>query len=224
MFSNLLSFWKGKDFLTQVIGQFKSMLDNSEQMYDLVCQSLLENAHISDLKGKVYALDKEVNLWQREIRKRIVTHMSLQPTIDANASLLLMSVVKDAERLGDYAKNLYEVTCLLEKPLDVELFHKHFNGIDKEIKALFEQTKKAFIDSDDTVAEGTFNSESRIAKKCDLIVEELAKSDLSTNEAVCMVLIARHFKRIAAHLVNIATSVILPLDEIDYFDEKHIND
>ena len=52
------------------------------------------------------------------------------------------------------------------------------------------------------------------------IIEELAKSNLSTNEAVCFTLMARYYKRIAAHLTNIATSVILPLTDLDYFDER----
>jgi hypothetical protein len=35
---------------------------------------------------------------------------------------------------------------------------------------------------------------------------------------------ARYFKRIAAHLTNIATSVILPLTDLDYFDERRSED
>jgi len=42
--------------------------------------------------------------------------------------------------------------------------------------------------------------------------------------AVCFALIAKHFKRIVAHLVNIATSVILPLSDLDYFDERRKNE
>jgi phosphate uptake regulator len=49
---------------------------------------------------------------------------------------------------------------------------------------------------------------------------KLAASDLSTNEGVCYTLVARYFKRIAAHLVNISTSVVLPISQLDYFDEK----
>ena len=220
MFKNLLSFWKGKDFLAQVLEKFKSMLDGTESMFKAVCSRLLEQAEESDLKKRIYEIDKKVNLAQKDIRKRIVEHLSLQPTVDVTACLLLMSVVKDAERLGDYAKNLYEVTELLAKPLDRTLFNQHFDDIDKDILALFEQTKEAFIEADEEKARLAWDYEKRIAKGCDRIVEQVAKSDLSVNEAVCFALIARHFKRIVAHLVNIATSVILPLSDLDYFDEK----
>lgn len=220
MFRNLLSFWKGKEFLAQVFEEFKDMLDDTEFMFKAVCGRLLDNIEEPDLKKKIYEIDKKVNRLQKDIRKRIVEHLSLQPTVNITACLLLMSVVKDAERLGDYAKNLYEVTELLEKPIDKKLFSEYFGNIDKDIMALFEQTRAAFIEADEEKAGLAWDYEKRIAKDCDRIVEQIAKSNLSVNEAVCFTLIARHFKRLVAHLVNIATSVILPISDLDYFDEK----
>ncbi|MHC5157824.1 MAG: PhoU domain-containing protein, partial [Planctomycetota bacterium] len=73
---------------------------------------------------------------------------------------------------------------------------------------------------DDAKAKATYHLESRIVKECDAILINLAASDLSTNEGVCYALIARYYKRIAAHLVNISTSVVLPISQLDYFDEK----
>ncbi|MHC4437409.1 MAG: PhoU domain-containing protein [Planctomycetota bacterium] len=178
MFKNLLSFWKGKDFLVQVLEDFRIMLDDSESMFEMVC------------------------------------------SVDVNACLILMSVVKDAERLGDYSKNLYEVTELLAQPIERELFSEYFDELDKKILALFQQTKEAFIDANEEQARSAWEYEKTIAKGCDKIVERLAQSNLPVNQAVCFTLVARHFKRIVAHLVNIATAVILPLSDIDYFDER----
>ncbi|UCG57825.1 MAG: hypothetical protein JSU70_23535 [Phycisphaerales bacterium] len=224
MFKNLLSFWKGKEFLTEVFDEFKEMLDGTESMYKIVCNQLLDNVEEPDLKQRIYDIDKKVNLLQKDIRKRIVEHLSLQPTVDVTACLLLMSVVKDAERLGDYGKNLYEVTELLEKPIGRPLFGEYFDALDKDICVLFERTREAFIDADDEKAKSAWDFEKKIAKTCDAIVERVARSSLSVNEAVCFTLIARHFKRIGAHLVNIATSVILPLSDLDYFDERKIDE
>jgi phosphate transport system protein len=220
MFRNLLSFWKGKDFLSHVFKEFKGMLDDTEIMFTSVCKQLLDNVEEPGLKQKIYDIDKKVNNLQKDIRKRIVEHLSLQPTVDVAACLVLMSVVKDAERLGDYCKNLFEVTELLSKPVDRELFTKYFDGIEKDILEMFGLTKKAFIEADEEKARLTWDYKTRLTKDCNRIVAELAKCDLSVNEAVCFVLVARYFKRLVAHLVNIATSVILPLSDLDYFDEK----
>jgi len=220
MFKNLLSFWKGKDFLVQVLDDFKIMLNDSETMFEAVCAQLLTGKEKTGLKDKIYKIDKQVNNLQKDIRRRIVEHLSLQPTVDVNACLILMSVVKDAERLGDYSKNLYEVTELLAGPIDSALFTEYFDEMDKKILALFQQTQKAFIEADEEQARSAWEHEKKIAKGCDQIVERLAKSNLTVNQAVCFTLVARHFKRIVAHLVNIATSVVLPLSDLDYFDEK----
>lgn len=220
MFKNLLHFWKGKDFLNQVLEEFKNMLDDSQIMFDSVCKKLINDEESPGLKDKIYEIDRKVNSLQRDIRKRVVEHLSLQPSVNVPTCLILMSVVKDAERLGDYCKNLFEVSKLLAKPLDKEKYLKLFNNIENEISELFEQTKKAFIESDEEKAKNSWGYKREISQRCDGIIKELANSNIAINEAVCFTLMARYFKRIAAHLTNIATSVIVPLSDLDYFDEK----
>ena len=220
MFKNLLDFWKGKDFLTNVLDEFGSMLEDARQMFEMVCRNLLQDKAIDGLEDKIYSVDKKINLFEKDIRKRIIAHLSIQPSVDVPMSLLMMSVVKDAERLGDYAKNLFQVSRMAKRPLNKEVFLKYFGDMDRDISKMFEDTKKAFIDSDEKVAKSIWQIERKVVKRCDNILEELAKSSLSTNEAVTFTLIARYFKRTAAHLTNIATSVILPVSELDFFDEK----
>ncbi|MBU1147549.1 MAG: hypothetical protein KKD11_04285 [Candidatus Omnitrophica bacterium] len=220
MFKNLLQFWKGKDFLTEVLEEFKGMLDDTHKMFEAVCNKLIYNKEEPGLRDRIYDIDRRVNDLQKNIRKRIVEHLSLQPSVDMSTSLILMSVVKDAERLGDYAKNLFEVIGLLEKPINKDVYAKLFNHTEKEILELFNKTKSAFMESDEEEARKSWEFETRIKKTCNEVVKKVARSKLSVNEAVCFALMARHFKRVAAHLTNIATSVIVPLSELDYFDEK----
>jgi len=222
MFKNLLRFWKGEDFLKYVLESFKNMLDDAQIMFDSVCRRLIDNNEEPGLKNRVYSIDKQVNDLQRDIRKRVVEHLSLQPSADVPICLLLMSVVKDAERLGDYAKNLYEVSTLMKGPLNKEKYLELFDSVETEISELFKETKKAFIDSYEAKAIKAWDYKTRIAKRCDQIIEKLADSNLSVNDSVCFTLMARYFKRITAHLTNIATSVILPLTDLDYFDEKRM--
>ena len=219
MFKNILSFWQGKDFLSKVIEEFGSMLSDTENMFKKVCNKLIKNEEQPGLENEIYQIDKKVNLLERDIRKRIVEHLAVQPSVDVPTCLLLMSVVKDAERIGDYAKNLCQITKLLNKPINIELFSSLFNHTDNEILTLFTATKDAFMNSNEKKAKECWVIERKILKKCDTTIEKLAKSNLAVNEAVCFTLIARYFKRISAHLTNIATSVILPISDLDYFDE-----
>jgi phosphate uptake regulator len=220
MFKNLIQFWKGKDFVNQVLGDFRSMLEDTHNMFNSVCKRLLHNGEEGGLEEKIFSVDKRVNELERDIRKRIIEHLTLQPSVDVSTCLLLMSVVKDAERLGDYSKNLFGVTKLLDKPIDTNKYAGLFNNIEKEISQLFDQTKKAFIESDEKIAHLAWTYERKISKRCEGVLGELAKSSFTVNEAVCFTLMARYFKRLSAHLTSIATSVIVPLTDLDYFDEK----
>jgi phosphate uptake regulator len=220
MFGSLLNFWKGKDFLIQVFEEFKSMLDDSQEMFEAVTKKLIYNEEVLGLKDKLYSLDKKVNALEKDIRSRVVKHLLLQPSVDVTACLLLMSVVKDAERLGDYCKNLYEVVTLLKQPINEKTYKSLFGDMDEQIKNLFKCTREAFIESNKDTAEMTWALKNKIGKSCDAILAKVAQSDLTVNEAVCFTLMARHFKRLTSHLTNIATSVILPITDLDYYDER----
>ena len=220
MFKNLLSFWQGKDFLSDVLGEFETMMINAEKMFKAVRRRLIDGETEVDAQEKIYQVDQNINALEKDIRKRIVEHLALQPLVDVTVCLVLMSVVKDAERLGDYAKNLYEVTNLLEEPLDKKLFRSFFNESDERLVTLAEKTRSAFLQSDELLARELFVLERDISFKCEGAIERLAQGELSSNISVCFTLIARYFKRIASHLLNIGTSVVMPLDQLDFRDVK----
>jgi len=220
MFKNLISFWKERSFTKDVLGDFNQMIQDTENMFKSVCSLLIKGKTKEKLKETLYAVDKQVNELERYIRKRVIEHLSIQPDIDVPFSLVLMSVVKDAERLGDYSKNLFEVWELLQRPLVKDTYNKYFNNLDQKITLEFEKTRQAFINSNERLVYEILDLEREIVKKCDTTVGNLAKSSLSTNEAVCLTLMARYFKRVAAHLANIGSSVIMPISNLDFFDEK----
>ena len=219
MFKNLIQFWKGKDFLSHVLGEFSEMLEDTRTMF-VSAYGILMGEAVEHDKQEIYDIDRRVNARQKDIRKRIVEHLTLNPSVDAPACLLLMSVVKDAERLGDFAKNILEVYDLLEKPINKEAYEALFGSTGEEVLELFGQTKDAFLQSDEEKAAGTWQQQRKIKKRCDEVLEKVAKGRLTANEAVCFALMARYLKRIASHLTNIATSVVVPLADLDYFDER----
>ena len=220
MFKNLLQFWKGKDFISSVLKEFETMMVDAEDMFKSVKDKLIEGKTKDGLKDKIYAVDRRINELEKSIRTRIVEHLALQPSVDVSVCLVLMSVVKDAERLGDYAKNLFEVSELLAKPLDRELFRRYFDKTDERLITLAEKTRSAFIKSDEQLAREIQVLEREIVLRCEEAIKKLAADDLPSNISVCFTLIARYCKRIAVHLVNIGTSVILPVNELDFYDEN----
>ena len=220
MFRNIFGFHKGKHFIEHVFQEFAEMLDDTEMMFKAVVGRLLDHLDEPNLKARIYKLDGRVNSLERNIRKRVAEHLAVQPTVDVPASLVLMSVVKDAERLGDYVKNLYEVTELLAKPIDKALYEEYFGRMDADILTLFARARQAFVEEDEAKARAAWDCQKSIKERCEKALCQIVNSTLSVNEAVCLSLVARYFKRPVSHLVNIATASILPLDELDYFDER----
>jgi len=221
MFRSIVDFWKGRDFLEDVLSNFSSMLIDAEEIYRMVLGALTRGGDAKTIGDRIYDIDRKINAREQEIRRRIVQHLAVQPHTDLRISLVLMSVVKDAERLGDYVKNLFEVFELHRGPFDEEQFGEYFGSLADEVGDLFKQTHHAFVDADEDGARRVIGAKSGFAQKCNVIVERVAHdNDLSVNDAVCLAVFARFLKRIAAHLGNIATSVVVPVDRLDYWDER----
>ena len=80
--------------------------------------------------------------------------------------------------------------------------------------------REAFIKSDTGKAMEAAAKGRSISKQCEKITEELLDSEYSASHAVVLALGSRYIKRIALHLSNIATSIFLPLPEMDFSAEK----
>ena len=87
---------------------------------------------------------------------------------------------------------------------------------------LFEVTPE-ILESQNAEAAMEAIEEGRAAnKRCDQLLVQLSKSNLSASETTSMVLLTRFYKRIGAHLANLLSSIVMPLHKLDYYDEKEL--
>ncbi len=221
MITNLIKAWSEQAFSSKIIAEFLSMLDSSEEMLSYVFDVLTGKIESEEFAEQVYIKDQSINLREQDIRRRILIHLSTSRECNFSACLALISVSKDAERLGDYVKNIFELKNLIgNSNCDRDLFVMLFEQIGRETLGLFRKTAQAFRKSDRGLAADITSKGREIAQKCEEIIEKVAESDYSARQAVIIALGARYIKRIALHLSNIASSVINPLPELDYFDSK----
>jgi phosphate uptake regulator len=220
MLKDLLFAWRDKSLLNQMYGEFTQMMKDAEWMFSAVCNLLLKGEEEKDLHKTLFSCDILINKTERKIRKQIVEHLSIRPKTDLVACLVLMSVVKDAERIGDYCKNLYDVWRLYGGTLKPGEFTNILTELQGELLETFGKVIKAFAEEDETLGHEVVENEMRFGKRLEDALVAIANSSISTKSAVCYTLACRHLKRISAHLGNIASSVIMPVHKIDYFDEK----
>jgi len=220
MFRELLEAWRSKDVLSQMYDELTQMLEDDEWMFRSVCDVLLEGKPGSELSEELYGRDIRVNQTERKIRKQIVEHLAVNPGAHTPACLVLMSVVKDAERIGDFCKNLYEVEHMARGKLAGNGYVSAFKTLADDIAGTFEKTRNAFLEGDSDLGHEIIEHELEIGHRCDDLVKRLADDSLECRLAVVFTLTARYLKRVSAHLGNIASSVVMPIHKIDYFDEK----
>jgi len=209
--------WSEQAFTSKTIDEFISMLEKSEEMMSYAFDVLTKKGKAKGAQKKIYNKDQTINLLERDIRKQVLVHMAANPKCNISSCLVLISITKDAERLGDYIKNIVELPNLLENvESDKELFHLLFDTHGEDLLRMMRITTEAFKNSDKERATEAISFGHEIASHCEKIVEEVVKSDYSNRESVVIALGARYMKRIALHLANVASSVVNPMPEVDY--------
>ncbi len=218
MFKEIIKAFQHKDEVKEMTVHVGEMLDAGQWMFDQACSVLMRKADWDDVHDPLYERDAQINEAERAIRERIVTHLSVGNNADLAPCLILMSVVKDAERIGDYCKNIFEVGKFFKGEFSHRSFAEPLNDIRGKIAALFEPIKQALIDHDEPTAERILQETAGLVKQCDLIVQQLLclSDELPPAEAVAYALLARHYKRVEAHLSNIALSIISPVSLLDF--------
>ena len=222
MLKRLVAAWRERNTLSLMLDQFDQMLAHDQWMFEQATSTYWRATEWKDVQDPLYARDKQVNELERAIRREVVRHLVVHPGADVVACLIMMSVVKDAERIGDYCKNIFEVGKMFRYEYTAPKYVEPLKGIYKTVTVLFVQTRQSFRESNTELADSVIEAFGVLKGKCDLIVEQLLrqKDDMPTDEAVSYGMLCRHMKRIAAHLSNIASSVVTPVENLDFADER----
>jgi phosphate uptake regulator len=216
MLAEIVAALQAHSTLSQAFELYNGMMGNAKQMYQLAMGVLRGTSPVDEVRDTLYALDRDINEKERAIRRILVNHLSLKAGQDGPACLVLMSVTKEAERLGDYCKNLFEVAEMFGQPLAQGRYMTPLVDISEKIKGLLAKTGEAFVQSERGLALEVVQGSHVVANECEMIVKQLMHDNIPTQKAVAYSLLSRYFKRLARHLGNIASSVLVGVDEIDF--------
>ena len=95
------------------------------------------------------------------------------------------------------------------------------------VGALFDASIPAVRNSDSRGARTLIDENWWILKSCDEVITHLIHEgdfDLNVSDAVSVGLYTRYLKRIAAHLINILSSVINPFEAVGFHPDKESDD
>ena len=220
VFKNLVNIWKSEDSLSQAWSSSNEMLVISHDMFNDSINALRsgeKNKVIKSIKQR----DEIINQYHRDIRKKVVTYYSVSKDIlNIDSGLVLLNMVVDIERVGDYSKNILDLAKHHPKKLVSEKISDELRIIEKAVIERFKNTVIAIETMDEDIAGKLIKSyRSDLGKISDNLVASSISGNFQVGEehrASSMVLYARYLKRIGAHLKNITSVVVNPFESIGY--------
>ncbi|MEM8884014.1 MAG: PhoU domain-containing protein [Planctomycetota bacterium] len=199
--------------------ELREMLAHGRHTFDAAANAFLGGADPEVVRKDIWDTDAKINELERSIRREVLVHGSVHGSSQLPVCLVLMSIVKDAERIGDYSKNLFEVAVVSPKRRGDEYFDD-LVAFRTRISTAIEEASSIYASQDEDAARAFLTESGTMAKEFDRHVARLLGDEPGTDQPAPTVLCYRYYKRIVSHLSNIITSLVMPVDQLDYLDEK----
>lgn len=220
IFREIVNLWKSEDLLSQAWDESYKMMMLSNEIFTQAIKYLREGEN-KDIIKAIKKRDIEINIFQRDVRRKVVTHYAISQDIDDLPNgLVLLNMVVDVERVGDYTKNILDLALNHPNIIKSEEFSEDLYHVEQEVISRFSKTLEAIHTQDADVAQKLLaNYKTTLTSISDTIVNGCISGEISLGDeskTVALALYARYLKRIGAHLKNITTVLVNPFDAVGY--------
>ena len=220
IFREIVNLWKSEDLLSQAWDESYKMMMLSNEIFTQAIKYLREGEN-QDIIKALKKRDVEINIFQRDVRRKVVTHYAISQDIDDLPNgLVLLNMVVDVERVGDYTKNILDLALNHPNIIKSEEFSEDLYHVEQEVISRFSKTIEAIHTQDADVARSMMVSyKETLTSISDDIVNGCISGEITLGDeskTVALALYARYLKRIGAHLKNITTVLVNPFDAVGY--------
>jgi phosphate uptake regulator len=217
----VIEFFRGssQSSIDEVQATLVRMLEDGHDVFVTASDALFGGGKSKATRREVRSTDQEINELQAQVRRSLMIHASVNSG-DLALVLQYVSIVKDAERVGDYAKNLYDLVRyganFADAPDEGELL-----GYRDAVANLILEAASVFDAMDTQRAQELIGKADGFLKEYDAQVKAQCQIPPETDArfAVGRALYYRFLKRTTAHVMNVLTALVQPLDRLDYYDE-----
>ena len=204
--------------LENIESQVQRMVNDARHTFDLALSAVTGGA-VETVADEIRETDRQINATEVEIRRALLVHASVHGGIDTPEVLAFMNMIKDLERIGDYNKNIFDLAeegvSFTESPeLDSIL------SLRDEVSSRISLMGEILSVRDEERARTYIERGDEMRKDFDRRVNELLHSTEAAVTAVPKALLFRFLKRVSAHSSNVVSAVVMPVDQLDYFDES----
>lgn len=222
MWQEIRKFWTSDNLLTEAWELTYEAVNIDAEMFSDAVDALWGESKKS-VQKLIFKKDKLINKYERDIRRKVITHLTVQGSESIAAGLVLSTVIVDVERIGDYVKNIVDLTELYPGELKGKQTETVLHEIESSIKKMFKEAPECIETGDEDLALDIYSETKEIGRTCDKYIKKLIvfnEEELDTSTVAVLVLYFRYLKRINAHLRNIISSVINPYDRIGFKPKK----
>jgi phosphate transport system protein len=220
VFQDIVKLWNSDDLLSQAWDESYKMMVLSNEIFNQAIKYLRNGEN----KETIIALkkrDMEINAYQKNVRRKVVTHYAVSQDIDDLPNgLVLLNMVVDVERVGDYTKNILDLALNHPNTIRSEDFSEDLHHVENEVIERFRKTLEAIHTQDADVARNLMKTyKETLTNVSDTIVNGCISGEIRLGDecqTVALALYARYLKRIGAHLKNITTVLVNPFDAVGY--------
>jgi Na+/phosphate symporter len=223
IFNEIVKLWKSDDLLSQAWTESYNMIRLSNEIFEKAVYYLRNGGEQTEIRA-LKKRDQEINNFQMDVRKKVITHFAITKDIEHLPNgLVLLNIVIDIERVGDYTKNILDLTLNHPQKLISEDISTELNEIENEILKRFNKTINSLDNQDQKTAKKLLLTyKENLASKSDNIVNRCISGEHSFDpeKTASIALYARYLKRVGAHLKNITTTILNPFEYIGYKPPK----
>ncbi|HOP05976.1 MAG TPA: PhoU domain-containing protein [candidate division Zixibacteria bacterium] len=226
MFETFKQLFSPENLLDEAFKNTLTMIEFDQKLFD-ACRHTLREEDTDQLPFDVKKADQEINRYEWEVRRQVLTHLSIAGTQHLVPGLVLVSIVIDVERIGDYTKNMADLAGKHKQRLQAGKYEATIVEIEKHISEAFPQVLDILKNQEEAKARELMGHEKEIGTKSEQIMDDLARGlspEFTSHDAVCLALYARYLKRINAHLTNIASSIVNPFPKIGFKSKPGVVD
>ena len=213
----MFSIFRDADQLETVENQLAEMLASCQDAYELATAATFGERDAETAGEELLALDKDINRTERAIRRELLVHGTVRGAeVDQGLMLTYMSVAKDIERIGDKCKDIWELAGMganLSLGEDADELARHRS----HVAELIAWTLDAFTTEDADKVHELIETINADAEHYDSHVVQFVTSELPSRFAAPRALFYRYIKRLSRHLSNILSSVVMPVDRLDFY-------
>ena len=209
--------------LPKMTRDLERMIQEGRHAFDAACSALIGGADPATVRDDLLETDLRIDGLEQSIRRQILVNGAVRGSQQLPELMILMSVAKDAERIGDYAKNLFAITGQHSFATGTK-HHDALQALRLEASGLLGAAPQLWESQDREAAAAFITRAQSVVDASEAhMIAIFALRECSGADAAAA-LAFRHIRRVAGHIQNVVSGIVNPVDRLDFTDEPSVPD